>query len=100
MEKDPARELLRHTVATLAYSGGKAIRGAPDGFEALKVEEKTKTPGAILAHIGDLLDRALSMAEGKGRLGSGLDFLLCGPCSPAAPICPSRVPLCSCASFS
>ena len=64
MLRDPARDLLRHTVATLAYRGGKAARGAPEGFETLKAEEKTKTPGAILAHIGDLLDWALSMAEG------------------------------------
>ncbi len=27
-----SRQLLRHTVATLAYRGGKALRGAPDGF--------------------------------------------------------------------
>ncbi|HEV2176231.1 MAG TPA: hypothetical protein VGW33_03385 [Terriglobia bacterium] len=26
---DPARQLLRHTVAILAYRGGKALRGAP-----------------------------------------------------------------------
>lgn len=64
MGKDPARELLRHTVATLAYRGAKAIRDAPEGFEALKVGETTKTPGAILAHVGDLLDWALSMADG------------------------------------
>ncbi|HYN41012.1 MAG TPA: hypothetical protein VE129_04480 [Thermoanaerobaculia bacterium] len=65
MEKDPARELLRHAVATLAYRGGKAARGAPEGFETLKVGETTKIPGAILSHIGDLLDWAHSMAEGK-----------------------------------
>ena len=65
MERDPARDLLRHTVATLAYRGGKAARGAPEGFEALKVGPTTKTPGEILAHVGDLLDWALSMAEGK-----------------------------------
>jgi hypothetical protein len=64
MEKDPARDLLRHAVATLAYRCGKAARGAPEGFEALKASETTKTPGEILAHIGDLLDWALSMAEG------------------------------------
>jgi hypothetical protein len=26
---DPKRELLRHTLATLAYRGGKAVRNAP-----------------------------------------------------------------------
>jgi hypothetical protein len=29
---DPKRELLRHSLATLAYRGGKAVRNASDGF--------------------------------------------------------------------
>ena len=62
---DPKRHLLRHTVATLAYRGGKAIRGAPEGFTQFQASETTRTPGKILAHIGDLLDWALSLAEGK-----------------------------------
>jgi len=60
---DPKRELLRHTVATLAYRGAKAVRGAPAQFADFKVAEKT--PAQILTHIGDLLDWALSMANGK-----------------------------------
>jgi len=59
---DSKRELLRHTVATLAYRGGKAVRGAPAEFAGFKGAEKT--PGQILAHIGDLLDWGLSMANG------------------------------------
>jgi hypothetical protein len=59
-----ARELLRHAVATLAYRGGKAIRGAPAGFESFRASETTRTPGQILAHIGDLFDWALSLATG------------------------------------
>jgi hypothetical protein len=62
---DTARGLLRHAVATLAYRGGKAIRGAPDGFAEFRAAEKTRTPGQILAHLGDLFDWALSMARGK-----------------------------------
>ena len=62
---ESGRQLLRHTVATLAYRGGKALRGAPDDFAAFRVGEKTRTPGQILAHLGDLLDWALSMAKGK-----------------------------------
>jgi hypothetical protein len=57
------RVLLRHTVATLAYRGGKAIRGAPAGFAEFRAGESTRTPGQILAHIGDLLDWALSKAN-------------------------------------
>lgn len=61
------RALLRHAVATLAYRGGKAFRGAPEGFEGFRVGESTRTPGQILAHIGDLLDWALSKANGAEK---------------------------------
>lgn len=57
------RVLLRHTVATLAYRGGKAFRNAPDGFSGFRIKDGTRTPGEILAHIGDLLDWALSLAK-------------------------------------
>jgi hypothetical protein len=59
------RELLRHTVATLAYRGGKAIADAPEGFNSFRTAEGTRTPEQILAHIGDLFDWALSIASGK-----------------------------------
>jgi hypothetical protein len=60
-----SRELLRHSLATLAYRGGKAIRGAPTGFEDFSAGGKARTPGQILAHMGDLFDWALSFASGK-----------------------------------
>jgi hypothetical protein len=62
---DPKRDLLRHTLATLAYRGGKTLRGAPAGFADFRVAEGTRTPGQILAHIGDLLNWALLLAQGK-----------------------------------
>jgi hypothetical protein len=65
MSSDPARQLLRHTLATLAYRGGKAVRGAPDSFADFHASEETRTPSQILAHIGDLLDWALTMARGE-----------------------------------
>jgi hypothetical protein len=58
------RDLLRHAVATLAYRGGKALRGVPEGFAGFRAGETTRTPAQILAHIGDLLDWALSLARG------------------------------------
>ena len=64
-KSDPKRELLRHTIATLAYRGGKAVRGASDSFGSFKPSETTRTPAQILAHIGDLLDWSLSIAKGK-----------------------------------
>src|SRR5213082_4096181 len=62
---DPARQLLRHTLATVAYRAGKALRGAPDHFGTFHIGEKTRTPAQILAHMGDLFDWALSIAQGK-----------------------------------
>ena len=59
------REMLRHTVATLAYRGAKAVRGAPDSFASFQASETTRTPGQILAHVGDLLDWGLSIAIGS-----------------------------------
>jgi len=63
MAADPKREFLRHTLATLAYRGGKTVRNAPDGF--VTFAGAGREPGKILAHIGDLLDWALSMAVGS-----------------------------------
>jgi hypothetical protein len=61
---DPVRDLLRHTLATLAYRGGKVLRGAPPEFSSFRAAEGTRTPGQVLAHIGDLLDWAHSLASG------------------------------------
>ena len=61
---DPKRELLRHTLATIAYRGGKTLRGAPDSFAAFKSGDNGRTPADILAHVGDLFDWALSLARG------------------------------------
>jgi hypothetical protein len=62
---DPARQLLRHTLATVAYRGGKALRGAPASFAEFRAGDSTRTPLQILAHVGDLFDWALSIARGK-----------------------------------
>jgi len=62
---DSARQLLRHTLATVAYRGGKALRRAPDRFATFHIGDKTRTPGQILAHMGDVFDWALSIAKGK-----------------------------------
>jgi len=62
---DPKLELFRHTLATLAYRGAKAIRNAPAGFADFNPGEGMRTPGQILAHIGDLFDWALSIAKGQ-----------------------------------
>jgi len=62
---DTKREMLRHTVATLAYRAAKAVRNAPDGFADFRALEKSRTPVETLAHMGDLFDWALWLAQGK-----------------------------------
>jgi len=61
---DDKRAFLRHAVATVAYRGGKAVRGAPDSFASFSPDGSPRTPAKILAHIGDLYDWALSQAKG------------------------------------
>ena len=75
-DSDTKREMLRHTIATLAYRGAKAVRGADDSFASFRASETTRTPVQILAHIGDLLDWALSAFRANGILNrfDGLRF--------------------------
>jgi hypothetical protein len=62
---EPARALLRHTLATLAYRGAKAVRGAPTAFAEHRAGPSSRTPVEILSHVGDLLDWALGLTEGR-----------------------------------
>ena len=62
---DPKIALLRHAVATLAYRGGKPLRGCPEGFADFHAAPGTRTPVEILAHLGDLLEWAASQVRGK-----------------------------------
>lgn len=65
MPSESAQELFRHALATLAYRGGKAFRGVPEGFSEFRIGPDGRSAGQILAHIGDLLDWALIMAKDK-----------------------------------
>ncbi len=65
MSTDSERALLRHTVATVAYRGGKALANAPESFGDFKASTTTRTPLQILAHIGDLFDWALTIVQGE-----------------------------------
>lgn len=62
-----ARNILRHTVATLAYRAAKAVRGAPETFADFRIAETSRTPGEIMAHMGDLFDWVLSIARGQEK---------------------------------
>ena len=60
---DEKRELLRHTLAALAYRAARTLEGAPDHFAGFA--GAGRMPVQILAHMGDLLDWALTAAVGK-----------------------------------
>jgi hypothetical protein len=62
---DANTELLRHTVATLAYRAAKAIRGASPEFAEYRAAPDSRTPAEILAHMGDLFDWAVGMCDGR-----------------------------------
>jgi hypothetical protein len=59
------RDLLRHSLATIAYRAGKIVRDAPQGYVVFAAGKNCRTPLQILTHMGDLFDWALSMAKGK-----------------------------------
>ena len=59
---DKARELLRHTVATVAYRATRALENTDAAFGGFG--GAGRRPVEILAHMSDLFDWALSMAEG------------------------------------
>jgi hypothetical protein len=56
---------IRHALATLSYRLGKVLRGTPAEFRYFRAAEGVRTPGEILAHIGDLMDWALAQVEGR-----------------------------------
>jgi len=62
---DEKRELLRHTVASLAYRAARVLEGAPETFA--EFEGVGRMPVQILAHMGDLFDWALSAVQGNER---------------------------------
>ncbi len=62
---DEKRELLRHTLATVAYRAARALEGAPDHFAGFAAAGRL--PVQILAHMGDLFDWALSAVIGEER---------------------------------
>jgi hypothetical protein len=60
---DDKRALLRHTLATLAYRATRALENAPESFAGF--DSAGRRPAQILAHMGDLLHWALSIALGS-----------------------------------
>ncbi len=61
---DEKRDYLRHCLATLAYRSSKVLREVPEGFGEFHIRKTTRTPGEILAHLGDLIDWACYLVQG------------------------------------
>jgi hypothetical protein len=59
------RQLLRHALATIAYRTSRVVVDPPPGFAEFRIGPTSRAPGQILAHAGDLMDWALSVARGK-----------------------------------
>ena len=64
---DEKRKFLRHCLAALAYRGGKALRDAPPDFAEFRAGATSRTPGQILAHLGDLLEWAWYLSNNEKR---------------------------------
>lgn len=62
---DEKRELLRHALATVAYRATRALENAPESFAGF--DGAGRRPDEILAHMGDLFEWALSIAEGQSK---------------------------------
>ncbi|MBL8959374.1 MAG: hypothetical protein JNJ98_05940, partial [Gemmatimonadetes bacterium] len=60
-----ATTLLRHAVATVAYRANKVLRDVPAGFGAFDAGAGVRQPAEILAHMGDLMDWAITMVRGE-----------------------------------
>jgi hypothetical protein len=65
------RELLRHTVATLAYRIEKVLRDPPPGFADFRIASSSRTPLEIVGHLADLMEWATRMAQGEYRWSAG-----------------------------
>jgi len=66
-DNDSSVQMLRHTVATLAYRGAKVIRGVPDDVATFRVGPTSRTPLEILCHVCDLVDWAYHLAKDGRR---------------------------------
>jgi len=62
---DDARELLRHTVATLAYRSRKILTDPPSRFSSFRACDSGRSAGEILAHVCDLFDWGIALADGQ-----------------------------------
>lgn len=65
-------EMLRHTVATLAYRAAKVLRDVPDGFADFRPGPSSRSAVEILSHLGDLMAWGERLARGEYRWEAGV----------------------------
>ncbi len=58
------REMLRHTLATLAYRADKPLRDSTNDFAHFRAGDTTRTPSQIVVHMCDLMTWGHGMARG------------------------------------
>ena len=61
---NPELRPLRQLVATLAYRAAKVLRDVPPSFATYSCGDATRTPIRIVAHMGDLMEWGVSIAQG------------------------------------
>jgi hypothetical protein len=66
-----ARDMLRHTLATLAYRAEKVLREAPEGFADFRMSPNGRSALEILGHMGDLMEwgQRFTLGENKWKPG-------------------------------
>jgi hypothetical protein len=62
---DLKRAMLRHLLATIAFRAKLAVADVGDDFANFRVGKTVRTPGEILAHIGDLIYGSLFLMKGE-----------------------------------
>jgi hypothetical protein len=65
------RAALRQLAATLAYRAAKVLRDVPPSFPTYSCGESTRTPVRIVAHMGDLMAWAVTIADGDIKWNAG-----------------------------
>jgi hypothetical protein len=59
-----SRIMLRHLLATLAYRAVKVLRDLPPDFAGFQAGPAARRPVQIVAHMGDLMSWAVTIAHG------------------------------------
>jgi len=70
------RAVLRHLTATLAYRASKVLRDVPVEFGARSFGDSSRVPVQIVAHLGDLMAWAVTLARGENvwKAGGSADW--------------------------